>query len=401
MMVIIKACQQYTLPYFFSPSIPISHQGMPTAHTSLLLLAIRPYQSSRHTNGTHFLTLSRHPPLSVIKVCQQYTLPYSFSTSTPISHQGMPTVHTSLLFLAIRPYQSSRHPNSTHFLTLSRYPSLSVIKASQQHTLPYSYSPSVPISHQGIPTVHTSLLFLAIRPYQSSRHPNSTHFLTLTRHPSLSFIKACQHYALPYLFSLSIPISHQGIPTAHTSLLFLAIRPYQSSRVPTAHTSLLFLAIRPYQSSRHPNSTHFLTLSRYPSLSVIKACHRHTLPYFFLPSTPISHQGIPTVQRIFFWAHPYFSSNSKHVLLIVLGKFAKWEVKLTVEVLFCWVLLPGFLQNSTQYSCVDLLKLFFFPDVPLQPKSCIHRVVLPRLLLELIPDLFYQREAGKTPTNHN
>ena len=47
------------------------------------------------------------------------------------------------------------------------------------------------------------------------------------------------------------------------------------------------------------------------------------------------------------WVSPYFSNNAQYVLVIFLRWFVVWKGRwVTVQLLFCWVLLPGFIQNS-------------------------------------------------------
>ena len=42
----------------------------------------------------------------------------------------------------------------------------------------------------------------------------------------------------------------------------------------------------------------------------------------------------------------YFSCSIQRLFFILLEWFVRWEVKVVVQLLFFWVLLPGFVQNS-------------------------------------------------------
>ena len=56
-----------------------------------------------------------------------------------------------------------------------------------------------------------------------------------------------------------------------------------------------------------------------------------------------------------------------------------------IQLLFCWVLLLGFVQNSSQHPCS------FFSKVLVEPKWCSYAVVLTQLQFGRISILFYQR----------
>ena len=49
--------------------------------------------------------------------------------------------------------------------------------------------------------------------------------------------------------------------------------------------------------------------------------------------------------------HPFFTSTAQYIMLILLGQFVRWEVSGYIIAVF-GVLLPGFVQNSVQHSCV-------------------------------------------------
>ena len=120
-------------------------------------------------------------------------------------------------------------------------------------------------------------------------------------------IKACWQHGFPWLFlSLS---------------LFIAIRPYWPSQF-----------VSPLEGSQ---------------------C-LHRADNFFSSCLSAHTSGWKSVRELHLSVRPYFACMS---CLFYFDDFRDWW-QMALQILLCKVLLPGFVQNSTQLPCADLIKPF-------------------------------------------
>ena len=81
--------------------------------------------------------------------------------------------------------------------------------------------------------------------------------------------------------------------------------------------------------------------------------------------------------------HSYSSNSAPHILFCL---ECLWDGrKVAVLLLFCWLLLPGFVQDSMQHSSHLAVSLFVLSV----SKLCIHTIVLTQLQCGRNPILFY------------
>ena len=87
----------------------------------------------------------------------------------------------------------------------------------------------------------------------------------------------------------------------------------------------------------------------------------------------------------------YELSSDQHVLFVLLGWFVKWEY-VAVELLFCKLMLPGYVQKC-YVQFLSSFRLSFSPCVSFESRWPIHSVVPTQLLLGKKPRLILSERS--------